>query len=562
VKCRGKRGKMMKGFKNVISVVLGITLVFAAPGIKSFAATETDVTDGTPNDSLVATDGEERTILDNIFINDINVGGLTASEAKAKFGVADSAASAAVTLTSDYGDVETTLGELGLSNNADEVVEEAINYGNHGNVLQRFRDIEALKTEPVKYESKSTINADALDYLVEGKIGTEMEGLNQYSLDKSGEQIKVVVEGQSVSIDATKTAAEVENQINKPEYAGGAVNVKVVLADDSQNEKLAQIGRIKDLLGTYTTSYSSSGSARKNNVQRAASLVDGHVLFPGEQISVYNCIAPIEVSNGYELAHAYVGTEVVDAAGGGVCQVATTLYNAAIRAELEIVQRNCHSLRVSYVPISADAAIAGGVLDLKLRNNLDAPIYIEACYDGANLSFNVYGEEYRPSNRTIEFESIQTGVISPPDEPIYTEDKTLEPGTEQVTAAAVTGYTGELWKYVYVDGVRTESIRMNSSKYQASAAKVSINTDPAEEESEDEDDNQENPDGTDPAAVPEGGETPTEAPAAPAATEAPAAPAATETPTEAPAAPAATETPTEAPTEAPAAPAATPVPTE
>ena len=533
----------MKRFRGVMSVILAMTLTLAAPGLKSFAASETDATE---NDALLATDDEERTILDNIFINDINVGGLTASQAKAKFGVDDSAASAAVTLTSDYGDVETTLGELGLSNNAEEVIEEAVNYGNHGNVLERFRDIESLKTEPVKFESKSTISADALDYLVEAKLGTEMEGLNQYSIDKS-DGIKVIAEGQSVSVDAAQTAGKVEDEINKEGYAGGAVNVAVVLADDSQNEKLKQLARIKDLLGTYTTSYSSSGAARKNNVQRAASLVDGHVLFPGEQISVYNCIAPIEVSNGYEMAHAYVGTEVVDAAGGGVCQVATTLYNAAIRAEIEVVQRNCHSLRVSYVPISADAAIAGGVLDLKLRNNLDAPIYIEACYDGANLSFNVYGEEYRPSNRTIEFESIQTGVINPPDEPIYTEDKTLEPGTEQVTASAVTGYTGELWKYVYVDGVRTESIRMNSSKYQASPAKISINSDEASEDSEDEDDNQENPDGTNPDGTNPDGTDPNANPDG-QTTEAPATEASTE---------AATEAATEATTEAPAAPPAT-----
>ena len=192
------------------------------------------------------------------------------------------------------------------------------------------------------------------------------------------------------------------------------------------------------------------------------------------------------MSNGYELAHAYVGTEVVDSPGGGVCQVATTLYNAVLRAELEVIQRNCHSMRVTYVPISADSAIAGGVFDLKFRNNLDAPIYIESGWDGANLTFSIYGEEYRPANRKIEFESVQTGVINPPAEPIYTEDKSLPPGTEMVVAQAVTGYTGELWKHVYIDGVLTESILINSSKYQNSPAKIAVNTD-EEEEDEDKD---------------------------------------------------------------------------
>ncbi|MBO4864884.1 MAG: VanW family protein [Eubacterium sp.] len=429
---------------------------------------------------------KEVTIKDNISINGIDLGGMSYDEAVAKLGGANDFSETAVTLTSEYGDVVTTLGDIGLSDNTAEVVEEALEYANSGNILERYRDTKLLEKEPLELTVKKTVSSSIIGQMIENNLGEAMMGDGSYSLSKDGGEIKVTVEGNSVSADANAIEEAVEDIINKEGYSGSDVNTKIILADNSENERVKQLSRIKDLLGTYTTSYSSSGPARKTNVQRAASLVNGHVLYPGEQISVYNCISPIEMSNGYELAHAYVGTEVVDSPGGGVCQVATTLYNAVLRAELEVIQRNCHSMRVTYVPISADAAIAGGVFDLKFRNNLDAPIYIESGWDGANLTFSIYGEEYRPANRKIEFESVQTGVINPPAEPIYTEDKSLPPGTEMVVAQAVTGYTGELWKHVYIDGVLTESILINSSKYQNSPAKIAVNTD-EEEEDEDKD---------------------------------------------------------------------------
>ena len=538
--------KIGRNAVRTVAVLVTLALVLATPPI-SARAEQASSTDSTPANI------QDAVMKDNISINGKNVGGMTYDQVIDALGgsLSDFSAST-VTLTSEYGDVVTTLGDLGLSNNTEKVVKEAFEYGNSGNVLKRYKDIEELKTNPKNYTVAKTIDQNKLKQVVENNIGSKMEGLNDYNLNKAEDgSISVTTEGQAVSVDAKATVSAVEKIINEDGYSGSDVSTAVVVSDNSKSERQQQLARIKNLLGTYTTSYASSGGARKTNVQRAASLVDGHVLFPGDQISVYNCIAPIEVSNGYELAHAYVGTEVVDSAGGGVCQVATTLYNAVIRAELNVIQRNCHSMKVSYVPISADAAIAGGVLDLKFSNNLEAPIYIEAGYDGANLTFNIYGEEYRPSNRTIEFESIQTGVINPPDEPIVTEDKSLPPGTEEVTQAAVTGYTGELWKYVFVDGVKTDSIKINSSRYQASPAKISVNNDPAEpgEEELDEDDNGENPEETDapkkkkkkekepeeqgPVVEPE---TPSEEP-----TEQP-----TETPTEVP-----TEQPTEAPTEAP-----------
>lgn len=87
------------------------------------------------------------------------------------------------------------------------------------------------------------------------------------------------------------------------------------------------------------------------------------------------CIRSLE--NGYKTATAYENGRSVDSIGGGVCQISTTLYNAALYAELEIIQRQNHSMSVSYVKPSMDAAIAGTYKDLKVKNSYDTPIYIE-----------------------------------------------------------------------------------------------------------------------------------------------------------------------------------------
>ena len=123
--------------------------------------------------------------------------------------------------------------------------------------------------------------------------------------------------------------------------------------------------------------------------------------------------------NGYYAAPSYSNGQVVDSIGGGVCQVSTTLYNAVLRAELKVVQRSPHSMVVTYVSPSMDAAIAGDYKDLKFRNNTEVPIYIQGeAYDGT-IYFNIYGEETRSSDRTVTFQS----------ETI----ETMEPGADKVT---------------------------------------------------------------------------------------------------------------------------------
>ena len=179
------------------------------------------------------------------------------------------------------------------------------------------------------------------------------------------------------------------------------------------------------------------------------------------------------VANGYQAAAEYSSGNVVEGIGGGVCQVSTTLYNAVLKAELEIVERSPHSMVVSYVPVSRDAAIAGDYKDMKFKNNMKVPVYIAASAQGGILSFRIYGEETRANNRKIEYKSQIIETIQP-GAAVETVDKTKAASYRMVTQSAHVGYKAKLWKIVTVDGKRTDKILINSSSYAAEPEHITV----------------------------------------------------------------------------------------
>ena len=232
-----------------------------------------------------------------------------------------------------------------------------------------------------------------------------------------------------------------------------------------------ELSRVKDVLGTFTTSYATSNGNRSQNISNGASLINGTVLYPGDSFSTYEVVSPFTRDNGYEMAGSYLNGQVVDSLGGGICQVSTTLYNAVLLSELEVVERSNHSMIVTYVDPSADAAIAGTYKDFKFKNNTDAPIYIEGATAGKQITFTIYGEETRPANRTIKYVS-QTLSTTDPGAVIVADPG--QPIGYRVVSGAHRGVVAELYKHVYVDGVEESVTKVNKSSYNASPRTVVI----------------------------------------------------------------------------------------
>jgi hypothetical protein len=228
---------------------------------------------------------------------------------------------------------------------------------------------------------------------------------------------------------------------------------------------------IQDLLGTYTTFYSADGTAHAHNVEIGATNVGGRIIASGEEVSVDQALKSRTEENGYEKAGSYESGTVVQTYGGGICQVSTTLYNAVLYAELEVEKRSPHSMRVSYVDPSRDAAIAEGLTDFVFKNSYDTPVYIESVLADGYLTFNIYGKETRDSGRTIDFES---EILKTEDMDGTTFVTVNQPIGYFVQIAPYQGMDAQLWKIVYQDGEEVSRDVINTSHYQATKLTYSV----------------------------------------------------------------------------------------
>ncbi len=224
------------------------------------------------------------------------------------------------------------------------------------------------------------------------------------------------------------------------------------------------------LMSTYSTE-STNNANGNSNMALALSCVNGSVVKPGEVFS-YNTATgdSTNPAGGWLPAGGLAGGLSVEMYGGGICQGSTTLYNAALMAGMEIVERDCHSSPSSYCPIGLDATVDYGNIDFQFRNCLENPVYISAWMDGVILTVNFYGC-FPPEWDNIELGSEQTGSEPPRDSVEFRVDSSLAKGQFVRKSSGNSGYYASAWRTYYKDGqeVRTESL---PDSYYGSTGKI------------------------------------------------------------------------------------------
>lgn len=163
-----------------------------------------------------------------------------------------------------------------------------------------------------------------------------------------------------------------------------------------------------DLLSSFSTKYSVRATARTTNLKLAASKINGTVLMPGETFSYNKVVGARTIAAGYKEAPIYVSGEVVDGLGGGICQITSTLYNAVVYANLDIVERTNHQFVPSYVTASRDATVVYGSLDFKFKNNRNYPIKINCSVSDGIANFQIFGLK-QDDDYDVEISSYETG---------------------------------------------------------------------------------------------------------------------------------------------------------
>ena len=369
------------------------------------------------------------------------------------------------TLTTGDKSIQVSAEDLGLAVANPEVVEEAANLGKTGNLITRYKDKKDLEKEPKKLDIVFDVNEDKVETLLE--INTD--NLNQEAVNcglKREDGEFVIIDGANgIEVNVRESVESIQNYF-KQEWNQESTTISLKTKVTEPQGTKEELSKVKDVLGAFHTDYSSSAAGRAKNVQNGAAKINGSVVYPGEQFSVYEAVSPFDAENGYELAGSYENGTTVQTYGGGICQVSTTLYNAVILSELQIDERFNHSMIVTYVKPSMDAAIAGTAKDLKFTNSTDAPIYIEGYTSGGQIYFTIYGEETRPANRKVTFES--ETLSETPAGVTLQADGTQGIGYFATLSSSHTGYTAKLWKIVTVDGVEQSRTEFNSSRYNPS----------------------------------------------------------------------------------------------
>lgn len=161
-------------------------------------------------------------------------------------------------------------------------------------------------------------------------------------------------------------------------------------------------------ISTYTSNYSGSDEGRKENIRLGASLINNILLKPGEEFEFWKYVGDTTPSRGFRPAGVYENGKLVMGIGGGLCQVSTALYNAALLADLKITQRSPHSMPVSYVPLGLDATVSTGVHTLRFVNNTEKYILIKSSVDGNNIKIEIIGSPVE--GKTVK---VYSKVVSP-----------------------------------------------------------------------------------------------------------------------------------------------------
>lgn len=422
---------------------------------------------------------KENKIESGIYANDINLSGMTASEAETAVQTyVDALADTQITLHAvDNNEIMVTASEIGLKWGNPEIISEAVSLGKDGNIVQCYKVLKRLEHENKVYHIAFDFDKELIRALVEEQGAQYNQEAIDATLMKVDEEFQITEGQNGIAVDTNASVDAIYDYLVN-DWDGAACDIDLVIHIIEPRGTAEELARVTDVLGTFTTSFSSSGSNRGGNVSNACRLINGTTLYPGDEFSALNKITPFSEGNGYYLASSYLNGQVVDSLGGGVCQVSTTLYNAVLLAEMDVTQRNNHSMIVTYVDPSADAAIAeSSGKDFKFVNSSEYPIYIEGyTTDDKKITFTIYGVETRDSNRLVKYESKVLEKIEPDKEIIYT-DSSLSLGYCSIQSAHI-GYRAQLWKVVTVDGVEVSREQVNSSSYMSSprSATVGIST--------------------------------------------------------------------------------------
>ncbi len=218
-----------------------------------------------------------------------------------------------------------------------------------------------------------------------------------------------------------------------------------------------------EVISSYSTYYEDRND-RAYNISLASAALDGLTIDPGQVLSFNHITGPRSKEKGYRKAGVFIGDQVVDDYGGGVCQVSTTLYVALLKAGFEVVEQYNHGMPVSYVPLGLDATVAYDILDLKMMNSLDTPCILKIRAQDGCLTVKVFGKKDPGLVIEIETRVVKEVPAQPVSDEVTAGDGMNGKDAED-TPKLRSGFMVETWRKYIREGNVVKTEKLNSSWY-------------------------------------------------------------------------------------------------
>ncbi|MDP4095039.1 MAG: VanW family protein [Bacillota bacterium] len=339
-------------------------------------------------------------------------------------------------------------GKRGESIDKDRVMEDidqAIKDCRGGTITLAVKETQPDKVNIDEYLSKINSNVVNASFKVEN---------NKYTVTPE-------VVGRSIDKDQLASAI---SDAEKNEDSDSTLPVKFVTPTVTTKDVYAKL--FKDELGSFSTVFRNDtdiNRSRAGNIKLAVSAINGKILAPGEVFSFNDTVGPRTEETGYGQAYTYVNGKEELGVGGGICQVASTLYNAVLLADLNVVSRSNHFFTVSYVPLGRDATVAYGSTDFKFKNSTNWPLRVDAYIGSGNrLVFSLRGTNDNPG-KTVEI--IPQTIKSMDFKTVYIDDPTLNEGVTSVKQMGTKGYVVDTYVIVRQNGKIIRQGKIHTSTY-------------------------------------------------------------------------------------------------
>jgi vancomycin resistance protein YoaR len=362
--------------------------------------------------------------------------------------------------------------ELGARLGVEESVARAYAVARSGSTGQRLAERVRLVRRPLDIPIEVAVDEGKLQAWVRGLAREVDVSPRNATASVAGGLVKVRPGRTGVVLQVGPTAQRMAEAIRHG--SPGEIDlVATARPPDVSTEDLEQSATI---LSQYTTRFHPWERSRSHNVRLAAKALNGAIIRPGEMFSLNKRLGPRQPEFGYREGSAFVDGEVVPETGGGVCQVATTLYNAALRANLDVLERRHHSMPVKYVAPGLDATIYYGLIDLRLRNSVQHPIMVLAQASTDRLTVYILGR----APDKLDVQIVRDGEAAIPHGQKVIEDPTLEAGQKVVEKKGRAGRRVTVTRIARRDGEIVRAQRLHSDTYRPQDTIIKIGPTPGE----------------------------------------------------------------------------------